>query len=26
MAKEKGWGFEATNPYPDEVREALKQP
>ena len=23
MAKERGWGFEATNPYPDEVREAL---
>ena len=26
MAKERGWGFEATNPYPDEVREALRQP
>jgi predicted Zn-dependent protease len=26
MAKERGWGFAATNPYPDEVREALKQP
>ena len=26
MAKERGWGFEATNPYPDEVREALNQP
>ncbi len=25
MAKERGWGFEATNPYPDEVREALNQ-
>ena len=23
MAKERGWGFEATNPYPEEVREAL---
>ena len=23
MAKERGWGFEATNPYPDEVLEAL---
>ena len=23
IAKERGWGFEATNPYPDEVIEAL---
>ena len=23
LAEERGWGFEATNPYPDEVREAL---
>ena len=23
MAQERGWGVEATNPYPEEVREAL---